>query len=692
VVGNLGDFRLVNWEHGRLTTPRDGTRYKYIGRAWGDGNDGRIYPSASLVVAQYCALAETKPFWDSGDWIYAQVRWGLDGALSFLEKDGMLKYMLSAQDHQEHTYDNRFFTGDEKPLVDCFNSRATVNEYDRSNPEVIATSLLIGPAYAVHLYRDRDPDFFTRVEALVVHGYARIKERYQVHPQKYSLGSWIWLNLLVWKMTGEERYRDRAVAEGDRLLELQQTTPVGDQTVSARGWFRRDMTTTANPWGEKPEQEVMITPWIYQGLFKLVEYLPDHPRAPAWREAIAMYARDYLMAIATRNPFGYTPMKADAAPGSTLTRRHGDLSYQYFAAIGRQFHQIGNAAFLMEAGRLLHDQAMIDAAWRQMFWFAGHNPAGYALINGFGNNLNSAQYCTKNLGRVFPGGTINGAVGDQSDQPDFERYNETYTYANLSLLWFATVAGATRFEAPLELWPKEITESPHGADPLHRPRAAFPVRMKGGSTYRFTAVVRDHPDSGLVWQVDGVPGGNDQVGRISADGTYTAPYVTSVIQVVIAAASLADPAIRDQTSVTIMPVPRQVQNLNATVEQGRLALSWDPVPENVTGYTIWKRLPFGTHHAGTIFEMVGATGPEQTTYLYPNDRIRHYQDDLNPIGTSFVVKAHHAHFDPGFVYGADAIGKLSAGWMVVAKPSPERIYGFGPPSNIVTTTVVLSRP
>lgn len=91
VMGNLGDCDGTHWDDARYN-PAYGTGYRYIGTAWGDGDDFRIYPSASLVVAQYCALKETRPFWDNNDWIYSQVRWGLDGTLSFLDEDGLLHW------------------------------------------------------------------------------------------------------------------------------------------------------------------------------------------------------------------------------------------------------------------------------------------------------------------------------------------------------------------------------------------------------------------------------------------------------------------------------------------------------------------------------------------------------------------------------------------------------------------------
>jgi hypothetical protein len=678
VMGNLGDYRLVNWEHARIKSEQ-GDKYKYIGRAWADGEDGRIYPSASLVVAQYCALKESNPFWDKSDWIYAQVRWGLDGTLSFLEKDGLLRLMLAAwPDHQTMDYDNIFHSGDEKYLGDCFDQTHTCHEYSATeNHEVVYSSLLIGPAYAVCLFRDKDPEFFGRVERLVKAGYDNIRARYNPYPQKYSLASWIWLNLLMWRMTGDDVYRDRAVAEADRLMELQQRTPAGDSAIKASGWFRKDMKSTRNPWGEKPEQEVMVTPWLYQVFFKLLEYLPEHEKAGDWKKTVNSYAKDYLFTISRLNPFGFTPMKVEASAQSKLKRRRGDLGYQYFAQIGRHFHQLGNAAFMLQAGKLMDDKELIDAAWRQLFWFAGDNPSGVALMFGFGKNVFSVQSYQKTLGRAIPSGVTNGAIGDKMDNPYHKQYNEYYTYANVNALWISTVIGASRFENAIELWPKEITESPHTANPDKHPLFSFPVRMKGGFTYNFMAVVRDDPANAVQWLVDGLEGGNTEKGTITTGGAYTAPYVTSETKVTITAVSRKDKSIQDQTAVTIMPVPRKVKNLRCRIVGGKAELSWDAVEGNAVGYTVWRRLPSATGRTGTIFELVGSTELGKTNYSYPNGKIRHYDDDLPLAGTEFMIKAYNMKVDRNFQYGP------GAGWMKTQQNSPDRIYGFGHDSDIV---------
>lgn len=645
LMGNLGDFRYCRWDDAKGLA---GKGYKYIGRAWLDGDDLRTYASCSLVVAQYCELKRTSPFWDTNDWIYNQVRWGLDGALSFLDEDGVIRMIFCA--NPDNDADGIFYNGDEKPLCNVFDAAGSSNEYNSDNPEVVYTSLLLGPAEAVRMYRDRDPVYFDRVKELVIRGYNFIYNKYQPFPQKYSLGAWIWLNSLMYQITNDITYKNRAIAEADRFIQLQQTTTLGDGVINAKGWFRKSMSSDASPWGEKPEQEIMITPWIYQGLFKLVEYFPVDPNVQKWKDSIRSYARDFLMETAKCNPYGMSPAKVGS---SGLKRQKGTLDYQYFTGIGRMFHQAGNAAFLMKAGKLLGDQGIIDVAWRHCYWFTGTNPMGIGLIYGLSDNIPSGQYDPEYRGRAFPGGITNGPNGDTADNMALNYY-EYYTYANVNSLWLATEIGATKFRNPIEIWPKEISEARHSANPDTHPRYNFPLRMKGGFTYKFFAILKDDPSNNVRWYVNGILGGNTTVGTITGAGDYTAPFVTGETNVTIKAESVLNPAINEQTNVLIMPVPSVVTNLTARIEgiimePRKAVLSWDPVATNCAGYVIWMRFPVGEKMVGTNFERIAAVSSGATSYTYMGSA---------PAGTQFLVKAYYK--------------------------TSNKIYGYGPESNTVT--------
>ena len=655
LIGNQGDGQGVHWDNALLP---GGAGWRYIGTAWADGNDRRVYPSCSLVVAQYCRLAHTRPWWDTGDWIYQQVRWGLDGALSFLEHDGLLRGMLAQMPDRDT--DLSFYSGDEKIFADAFDQKANVNEYDLTNREVVWASLLIGPAEAALTFGDRDPEFFARVRALVERGHARLIEALQPFLEggwrirdaardpfagKFTSAAWAWLSIVLHRLTGRNAYLTAAVGAADQLLALQQADPLGDETLQLSGWFRRraDEGNAANPWGEKPEQEVMLTPWLYQALFRLLELAPEHPRAPAWREAIRRFAGDFLAPGTRLNAFSFPPMKVGVA-GVGLARTKGNLGYQYFASVGRMFHQLGDAAFLLQAGRLLDDRTLTDAGWRVAQWHAGVNPLGLGGIFGLSGNMPPNAHDEDTWGRSVPGGTMNGLCNDGNDQPRF-LFWEHYTYGNLNALWLATAAGSRRFAQPLLLWPRETEEAAHAPTDAVPQRHRFPLRLKGGRTYRFSALAADTLPEEIHWLADGREGGSPEAGGWTDEGSFTAPRVSSVRTVRLRIERRTTDGrllAADETDALILPVPGAPARCTTRREGPAVRISWTPAPGPLSGYAIWRRLPAGPEEVGTVFQRVWAVEATQTEWLYCLPA---------PHGTEFCVRAWHREGDLICGYG-----------------------------------------
>ena len=77
--------------------------------------------------------------------------------------------------------------------------------------------------------------------------------------------------------------------------------------------------------------------------------------------------------------------------------------------------------------------------------------------------------------------------------------------------------------------------------------------IASGVTQQFTATVTGSTNTAVQWQVNGVGGGNSQVGTISATGLYTAPLVTSPITVTVTAISTADSTKSASAMVTVNP-------------------------------------------------------------------------------------------------------------------------------------------
>ncbi len=77
-----------------------------------------------------------------------------------------------------------------------------------------------------------------------------------------------------------------------------------------------------------------------------------------------------------------------------------------------------------------------------------------------------------------------------------------------------------------------------------------------GATQQFTATVTGTTNQSVAWSVNGIVGGNSTVGTITADGLYTAPFIsTTSLAVTIKATSLAFPGLPELSataSVTII--------------------------------------------------------------------------------------------------------------------------------------------
>jgi hypothetical protein len=78
--------------------------------------------------------------------------------------------------------------------------------------------------------------------------------------------------------------------------------------------------------------------------------------------------------------------------------------------------------------------------------------------------------------------------------------------------------------------------------------ATVPIRQ----SRQFTATVTGTPNQSVVWKVNGVTGGNNALGRVSATGVYTAPRkVPSPAAVTVSATSVADPTKSASAAVTV---------------------------------------------------------------------------------------------------------------------------------------------
>src|SRR5439155_591121 len=80
--------------------------------------------------------------------------------------------------------------------------------------------------------------------------------------------------------------------------------------------------------------------------------------------------------------------------------------------------------------------------------------------------------------------------------------------------------------------------------------------VQTGGTQTFTATVTNSANKAVIWQVNGITGGNTSVGTISTTGVYTAPAtVPSPAMVTVTAVSVAAPTRSGSAQGTVTPPP-----------------------------------------------------------------------------------------------------------------------------------------
>jgi hypothetical protein len=85
------------------------------------------------------------------------------------------------------------------------------------------------------------------------------------------------------------------------------------------------------------------------------------------------------------------------------------------------------------------------------------------------------------------------------------------------------------------------------------------TRLQVGQSQQFTAAVSGISNTAVNWLVEGVPGGNASVGKISASGLYTAPSSLAAGSIRVTAQSAARPNTFADANVKIFPSPTTVK-------------------------------------------------------------------------------------------------------------------------------------
>jgi hypothetical protein len=308
------------------------------------------------------------------------------------------------------------------------------------------------PSLKEHLIKIAGEDFDFALRRFEELGYS---ERYRsghayMASQSQYMATVSWAASMIFKLTHEPRYAQKAAEFIRYTLDCQRTEPLND-TNRTRGFFYRDLAKKSIVhYNHQSRDQVYM-----QALTLLCETQPDHPDFKRWDAAIRLHAGYLKHIMSYIRPYGMMPsgvyhideVKDTANFAVIHTWLQEDVTDDYREQLhnGIQldkehylrffpvwFSFKGNAAVHLATGKaaalcgkFLHDKELLDIAEQQLFWIAGMNPFGQSLIYGEGSNY-AQQYC------ALPGETVGEIpVGMQSrfneDTPYWPQFN-TATY------------------------------------------------------------------------------------------------------------------------------------------------------------------------------------------------------------------------------------------------------------------------
>ena len=220
-----------------------------------------------------------------------------------------------------------------------------------------------------------------------------------------------WTSSLLYKLTKDPFYAERAAHYIKYVLDCQRTEPLNDKD-KINGFFYRDnkKVVTLNYSHQGYDQIFM------EAMMLLCETQPNHADFMLWDNSIRLYA-DFLKKIMQYiAPYGMVPSGIynmnEPADSTSFAAQHGrfatrgnawqealengiklDNDGHYLRAFPVWFSFKGNNAVHLAQGKAaalcskyLKDKELMDIAEEQLFWIVGKNPFGQSLIWGEGSN------------------------------------------------------------------------------------------------------------------------------------------------------------------------------------------------------------------------------------------------------------------------------------------------------------------
>lgn len=409
----------------------DNGRHQDVAGGWHDASDLRKWVGATIYgIIGLAKTYELKGEKDgSRERILEELMWGNQYFLKMQEPQGYVMSFIGG-DVKKHSDSNRWTDneigeeGGELAMVRPSTGKSSheMLVFGANDDRVIETkplditgqfNFITAQALMARITKASDIDYSRKCLQAAVKAFEWCSQTNK-DMNTGTTGAAIHASIEMYKTTKQDIYKDFAIAQASKLKTLQATTRDGD----IGGFFYTSLSD------REPHKDIWHGCQELISLCDLVEMFPAHKDAGSWKETVAKYSTQYLLAMSRKNSFGIVPYGLFTKQDPGGNRKIGNYWYRYFMQpdptwwVGINSNLASAGIGLMNAARILNDPELKALAQRQLDWIIGVNPFNSSTLVGVGHNhpKHFPGSTFSPLTPVLPGAVMNGLGGDHSDK------------------------------------------------------------------------------------------------------------------------------------------------------------------------------------------------------------------------------------------------------------------------------------
>ena len=426
----------------------DNGKHQDVTGGWHDATDLRKWVANTIVGM--IGLSRTYELLDKNDpdreTVYDELLWGNRYFLNMQEPQGYV--MTHVGGEVEKNFDSNRWTDNEigeeggelhfvRPtsggLASVESDEVELLIFGTKDDRIIQTkptdlisqyNFTIAEAIMARIAKKRDPAYSKKCLESAVRCFEWCQTP-DTLPKTGVIGASMQAAIELYKITGQDVYRDFAVQKAALLKDLQADSREGH----VGGFFHISLSR------REPYRGFWHTHLELMALCDLIQTFPRHGDVALWKRMIADYSVHYLSFFSQRNSFGIIPygLYAAAEPGGN--RKVDNYRYRYFMVPEGFFLGVNaNIALagvgLLKAAAILGEPSLKAIAQKQLDWIIGANPFSASTIVGVGHNQlphMDGSIAFRPPTPVLPGAVMNGLCGNREDLPymiPYDTYND----------------------------------------------------------------------------------------------------------------------------------------------------------------------------------------------------------------------------------------------------------------------------